>query len=73
MSISSVSSLASTSATTSSSSTSSSSSSSFSSSDFLTLLVEQLQNQNPLDTTDTGELMNQMMSYASYDQQAQTN
>jgi flagellar basal-body rod modification protein FlgD len=32
-----------------------------------------LQNQNPLDTTDTSELMNQMMSYASYDQQAQTN
>ena len=32
-----------------------------------------MQNQNPLDTTDTGELMNQMMSYASYDQQAQTN
>jgi len=68
MSISSVSSAV---ASTTSSSTSSSSSS-FSTEDFLKLLVEQLQNQNPLDPADTNELLNQMVSYASYTQQAET-
>jgi flagellar basal-body rod modification protein FlgD len=37
------------------------------------LLVAQLQNQNPLDPTDTGEFMSQMLSYASYDMQSQMN
>ncbi|AKR57250.1 hypothetical protein XM25_15967 [Devosia sp. H5989] len=36
------------------------------------MLVEQLQNQNPLDPADTNELLNQMVSYASYSQQAET-
>jgi len=54
------------------STTSSSTSSSFSTEDFLKLLVEQLQNQNPLDPADTNELLNQMVSYASYTQQAET-
>jgi len=54
------------------SSSKSTSSSSFSTEDFLKLLVEQLQNQNPLDPADTNELLNQMVSYASYQQQAET-
>jgi len=37
------------------------------------LLVEQLQNQDPLDPTDTTEFTNQIMSYASYGQQVETN
>lgn len=73
MTISSVSS-AYTAATTSSSSTSSSTtSSSLTTTDFLTLIVTQLKNQNPLDPTDTTEFMNQLVSYASYDQQQQMN
>lgn len=55
------------------SSTTSSSSSSFDSSDFLTLLVEQLKNQNPLEPTDTAQIMSQMVSYATYDAQTTTN
>ncbi|WP_423066913.1 flagellar hook capping FlgD N-terminal domain-containing protein [Devosia sp. CN2-171] len=70
MSISSVSS-ATTYATTSASS--SSSTSSFSADDFLSLLVEQLQNQDPLNPTDTSEIMSQMVSFASYQQQAESN
>lgn len=68
MSISAVSSTT-TSATTSTSSTSSS----FSADDFLSLLVEQLQNQDPLNPTDTSEIMSQMVSFASYQQQAESN
>lgn len=59
-------------ATTSSSSTSNTSSS-FSADDFLSLLVEQLQNQDPLNPTDTSEIMSQMVSFASYQQQASSN
>ena len=59
--------------TASTTSSTSSSSSSFSSEDFLTLLVEQLQNQNPLEPTSTEKVMDQMKSYASYGQQADTN
>lgn len=33
-------------------------------------MVEQLQNQNPLEPTDTNTFMQQMVSYASYDSQA---
>ena len=70
----SVSALSSSSSTTSSTtSTTSSSSSSFSDSEFMTLLVEQLQNQNPLEPTDASTLSSQMLSYASYSQEAEMN
>lgn len=61
------------SSSTSTSSSSSSTSSGLSTTDFLSLIVTQLQNQNPLDPTDTTEFMNQLVSYASYDQQQQMN
>lgn len=70
MSVSSVSASSLYSATTASTSTSSSS---IDTGDFLSLLVTQLQNQNPLDPTDTTEFTNQLMSYASYDQQVEMN
>jgi flagellar basal-body rod modification protein FlgD len=35
----------------------------------MSLLVDELQNQDPLDPTDTNQFMTQLMSYASYDQQ----
>ena len=65
----SVSSVSSTLASTTSS-TKSTSSSGLNTEDFLSLLVSQLQNQNPLDPTDTNQLLSQMVSYASYGQQA---
>jgi flagellar basal-body rod modification protein FlgD len=61
------------SATSTTTATTTKSSNTLSSDDFLKLLVEQLQNQDPLEPTDTSEIMNQMVSYASYDQAAQTN
>lgn len=61
------------SATTYSTSTTSSSSSSFSQEDFLSLLVEQLQNQNPLEPTSPEKILDQMLSYAGYGQQAEAN
>lgn len=61
------------SSSSSTSSTSSSTSSSLSTNDFLQLIVAQLQNQNPLDPTDTTEFMNQLVSYASYDEQQTMN
>jgi flagellar basal-body rod modification protein FlgD len=39
----------------------------------MTLLVEQLQNQNPLEPTDASQLSSQMLSYASYTQQVTMN
>lgn len=39
---------------------------------FLRLMVEQLQNQNPLDPTDSNQLLSQMVSYASYNEQSAT-
>ncbi|WEK03292.1 MAG: flagellar hook capping FlgD N-terminal domain-containing protein [Candidatus Devosia phytovorans] len=60
-------------ATTYTSSTTSASSTSFSQEDFLSLLVEQLQNQNPLEPTSTDKVLDQMLSYANYGQQAQVN
>jgi flagellar basal-body rod modification protein FlgD len=57
-------------ATTSSSTTSSSS---LTSSDFLNLLVSELQNQNPLDPTDSTDFINQLTSYANYEQQQTLN
>ena len=68
----SVSSIASTSASTTASTSTSSSTSGLNTGDFLKLLVSQLQNQNPLDPTDTNQLLNQMVSYASYGAQADT-
>lgn len=47
--------------------------SSISTDGFLQLLVTQLQNQNPLDPTNTNDFMNQIMSYASYSQQQTMN
>lgn len=38
--------------------------------EFLILMVEQLQNQNPTDPTDTSEYINQMVAYASYETQS---
>lgn len=59
-----------TAATTTSSSTSSSG---ISSSDFLNLLVSELQNQNPLDPTNSTDFINQLTSYANFDQQQTLN
>lgn len=41
--------------------------------DFLTLLVNELQNQDPLDPTSTTDFINQMSSYATFDQQQTLN
>lgn len=71
MSISAISSSAAT--TTSSTTSTSSTSNSLSANDFLSLLAEQLQNQDPLNPTDTTQVMNQLMSFASYQQAAETN
>jgi flagellar basal-body rod modification protein FlgD len=60
-------------ATTTSSSSSTSSSSTLTSSDFLTLLVSELQNQNPLDATSTTDLVNQLTSYANFTSQQSIN
>ena len=60
-------------ATTTSSSSSTSSNSTLTSSDFLTLLVSELQNQNPLDATSTTDLVNQLTSYANFTSQQSIN
>lgn len=39
--------------------------------EFLILMVEQLQNQDPTDPTDTSEYIGQMISYASYETQSE--
>jgi flagellar basal-body rod modification protein FlgD len=57
----------------SSSSTSSSSSSTISSSDFLNLLLSELQNQDPLNATSTTDFMNQLTSYANFTEQQSIN
>lgn len=59
--------------TTSSASTSSSSSSTISSSDFLNLLLSELQNQDPLNATSTTDFMNQLTSYANFTEQQSIN
>lgn len=61
--------------TTSSTSTASAASSAtgISSSDFLSLLVGELQNQDPLDPTSTTDFINQMSDYANFDQQQSLN
>jgi flagellar basal-body rod modification protein FlgD len=58
---------------TSSSSSSSSSSSTISSSDFLNLLLSELQNQDPLNATSTTDFMNQLTSYANFTEQQSIN
>jgi flagellar basal-body rod modification protein FlgD len=63
-------SVASTAATSSSTSTAASS---LTSSDFLNLLVSELQNQNPLDPTNSTDFINQLTSYANFDQQQTLN
>lgn len=60
-----VSSATSTSSTSSTSSSSSSSSGTISSSDFLSLLVSELQNQDPMDATSVTDFINQMTSYVN--------
>ncbi|WP_374569813.1 flagellar hook capping FlgD N-terminal domain-containing protein [Phenylobacterium sp.] len=54
-------------------STSSAVTQSFDSTEFLGLLMTQLQNQNPLDPTDPSEFTSQIVSYASLEQQLNTN
>ena len=71
MSISSVNTYDSSSTTTTTSS--SSTSLDLTSSDFITLMVQQLQNQNPLDPTDTDTYMSQLVSFASYDTESSIN
>ena len=41
--------------------------------DFLSILVTQLQNQNPLEPTDVTEFTNQLVGYAQLGQQTSTN
>jgi len=43
------------------------------SSDFLNLLVSELQNQNPLEPTNSTDFINQLTSYANFDQQQTLN
>lgn len=64
---------ATTAATTSTATVSSTASSSLTSSDFLSLLVAELQNQNPLDPTSTTDFVNQLASYANFDSQTTLN
>ena len=71
MSISSVSTAAA--ATTQSTINAAASSAGISSNDFLTLLVGELQNQDPLDPTSTSDFINQMSQYATFDQQQTLN
>ena len=49
--------------------TSSSSSLGLDTTEFLQLMVEQLQNQNPTDPTDTTEFLSQLVQLSTYDQQ----
>ena len=63
------SSITSTAATSSSSSTTSS----LTSSDFLNLLVNELQTQDPLDPTNSTDFINQLTSYANFDEQQTLN
>ncbi|NPU69651.1 flagellar biosynthesis protein FlgD [Bradyrhizobium sp. 83012] len=59
--------------TTSSTSSSSDSRTTLSSSDFLQLLVSELQNQDPLNATSVTDFINQMTSYANFTQQQSIN
>lgn len=68
-----VSAAAASSATSSTSSVTSAVSSGISSNDFLSLLVSELQNQDPLNATSTTDFINQLTSYANFDQQQSIN
>ena len=59
--------------TTAATTTSSSSSSGLTSSQFLSLLVTELQNQNPLEPTNSTDFINQLTSYANFEQQQTLN
>ena len=58
---------------TSSAVTGAAASAGLSSTDFLTLLVGELQNQDPLDPTSTSDFVNQMSQYANFDQEQTLN
>jgi flagellar basal-body rod modification protein FlgD len=60
-------------ATTTTSSSSSTSSTSLTSNEFLSLLVSELQNQDPLNATSTTDFINQLTSYANFSQQQSIN
>jgi flagellar basal-body rod modification protein FlgD len=63
----------STTTTTASTAASSSVTSAITSQQFLNLLVTELQNQNPLDPTNSTDFINQLTSYANFDQQQTLN
>ncbi|WP_319530766.1 FlgD immunoglobulin-like domain containing protein [uncultured Cohaesibacter sp.] len=58
--------------TTTTTSTSSSSGLGLDTSDFLTLMIEQLQNQNPTDPTDISDYMGQLIDLSNYETQLET-
>jgi flagellar basal-body rod modification protein FlgD len=58
---------------TAATSSSSSTTSSLTSSDFLNLLVNELQTQDPLDPTNSTDFINQLTSYANFDEQQTLN
>ena len=59
--------------TTAASTSASGSNSSLSSTDFLNLLVSELQNQDPLNATSTTDFINQLTSYANFNEQQSIN
>jgi flagellar basal-body rod modification protein FlgD len=59
--------------TSTATSSSSSTTSSLTSSDFLNLLVNELQTQDPLDPTNSTDFINQLTSYANFDEQQTLN
>jgi flagellar basal-body rod modification protein FlgD len=63
----------STTATTAATTAAATAASSLTTSDFMTLLVSELQNQNPLDPTSTTDFVNQLASYANFDSQTTLN
>jgi flagellar basal-body rod modification protein FlgD len=73
MTVSTTSSVSTAATTTSTSSSSTSSSSTLTSSNFLSLLVSELQNQDPLNATSTTDFINQLTSYANFSQQQSIN
>ncbi|GKQ52754.1 flagellar hook assembly protein FlgD [Bradyrhizobium sp. Ce-3] len=73
MTVSSATSAAASAASSSSSSSSTSASMGMSSTDFLNLLVSELQNQDPLNATSTTDFINQLTSYANFTEQQSTN
>ncbi len=62
-----------TSTASSAASSSTAASSTLSTDDFLKLLVTELEDQNPIDPTNTNDFMNQLVSYANFSQQQTMN